>query len=415
MTPEIAFLSHASYCYDHRHDDDEDEFGFRHGDPVLLPFALKDGAGEYAGKVFAVQINESEIGKSAIIVYVPRSGTFRWELDQLELPPLPTPEEIRDLVNRDYPDVTSGWRIEFINRDKRWASAWVERGGINPGTFDHDAVTLVDPQGDLEDYHDDPMNDLYGEFVGQEPLRIPYANIVSVTREAWPTMARAMTEEERELDAAEQSVSQGFIDLVARGRALIASALSGTPQTPDLDEALEAIAAVRSLQEAEEDALEAEFVIRLDASTDWELFDSGSVPDTGLRCLHCGYEERFADREVAIAVLSGSIACSNCGGTGDGWGTDPDDEPLYDPVAPAVITRMTERGALFSTFPLTYENVPLLEMTVTNANKMSTAALLLDISDAAVLYHALDAWLYENAPEFTSSLDPMGDAMGDNR
>jgi predicted RNA-binding Zn-ribbon protein involved in translation (DUF1610 family) len=153
--------------------------------------------------------------------------------------------------------------------------------------------------------------------------------------------------------------------------------------------------------------LEQAFQRRLAVSTDWELWDTGSLPDTGLRCKHCGNEEVFSDRETALAALDGQLTCSRCG--------DDAPEPPYDPVAPAVITRTTERGAVFSTFPLTYESMPLLEMTVTNANRMSTASLLLSMSDAAVLYHALDAWLNDNAPEFLSSLDPMGDSMGDNR
>ena len=169
-------------------------------------------------------------------------------------------------------------------------------------------------------------------------------------------------------DYLSQQYAESAVDLVARGRALVASSLSGHPETPDPDEAREAI-----------------FQALLIDHPDWELFDCGSVPETGLRCKHCGKEEVFSDRDVAIAALNGAILCSNCEGEPDDTYADPN----------TLISRKTERGAMLYGYALSYYGENLLELVTHSAVGTVTAALLTH-DDAIALRDALTRWIDSN-------------------
>jgi|SRR5215471_2254210 len=182
-------------------------------------------------------------------------------------------------------------------------------------------------------------------------------------------------------DYLSQQYAESAVDLVARGRALVASSLSGHPETPDPDEAREAI-----------------FQALLIDHPDWELFDCGSVPETGLRCKHCGKEEVFSDRDVAIAALNGAILCSNCEGEPDDTYADPN----------TILAYTTERDAVLHAYAIDYYGEKLLEL-VTHSPVGSVAAALLTTHDAATLYHALGSWIRQHRPDFLTPPPPVSD------
>lgn len=408
LTPLIAFRAHAAYCYDHRYDDEPDEFGHKNADAVLLPFTLKNGGGSYEGRVFGAD-------DEAIFVYVTGSGVFRWKYEQIELPGIyadESPATIRFAINNAPHGF--GWTVRYLDIHNIWREAFTE--SLAAGHFDHDGITLHDAQGDI----DSGIDHMYGSVDSREfsdgNVRVPYNRLISIARDPFPPSWDTVPRERpiTFIDVEPDGVILGSepypghkeegddSSLIARGRALIASSLSGQPETPNEEEATWAIASVKEMRRFEEEQLEGEFQSKLATSEDWELFDCGNVPETGLRCLHCGYEEVFSDRETAIAALDGAIECSRCI---EGDPPEEGEPPFYH--------HDTSRGAKLDAYPLTYDGENLLELVVNSAVK-TAAGLLLSTDDAATLYFALQGWLQQHDPALLHS-DPMGDHMGENK
>jgi DNA-directed RNA polymerase subunit RPC12/RpoP len=150
------------------------------------------------------------------------------------------------------------------------------------------------------------------------------------------------------------------------------------------------------------DAREAEFLDLLDGHPHWSLFDSGMM-ETGLRCAHCGQRELFSDRDTAIGALRGDILCSACN-------FDPNAEPDGAPYFALTL----EKGGSVCATPIVWYDQPMLDVVTASPATHSVHSNLLTTQDAATLYHMLETWLAQHAPELIASLDPMGDHMGRN-
>ena len=127
-------------------------------------------------------------------------------------------------------------------------------------------------------------------------------------------------------------------------------------------------------------------------------FSSNVSCAVALRCKHCGKEEVFSDRDVAIAALNGAILCSNCEGEPDDTYADPN----------TILAYTTERDAVLHAYAIDYYGEKLLEL-VTHSPVGSVAAALLTTHDAATLYHALGSWIRQHRPDFLTPPPPVSD------
>src|SRR5262252_4389993 len=176
MTPKEAFLTRAAYCYDHRSDDVDsiDESGYQNAAPVLMPVSLKNGAGDYEGYVYEVRVGFTD-AETFITLYVPGRGGMRFSLDQIDLPPVPTVDEIRAVAADRSP--CFGYTVQFVDSRNIWRDVFVEQGGLNPGYYVHNGVMLYQPQGDL-DSDIDPESYMYGDEDARDymddSITVPY-------------------------------------------------------------------------------------------------------------------------------------------------------------------------------------------------------------------------------------------------